>query len=111
MANDDQLILNEEQNEGNDELYERFTFNIDKGQEPLRIDKFLMNRLENATRNKLQQAINAWLVLVNGKEIRPNYKVKQGDEIIIYTDMSPEGVEVQEERLPVYIVLEDIDLM
>ena len=73
-------IKNEEQTqEASDELYERFNLTVDKGQEPLRIDKFLMNRLENATRNKLQQAINASLVLVNGKDIRPNYKVKPGD--------------------------------
>ena len=44
--------------DNNDELYERFSITVDKGQEPLRIDKFLMNRIEGATRNKLQQAIN-----------------------------------------------------
>ena len=52
--------------DSNDELYERFNITVDKGQEPLRIDKFMMNRIEGATRNKLQQAINAGLVLVNG---------------------------------------------
>ena len=49
---------------------------VDKGQEPFRIDKFLMNRIESATRNKLQQAINAGLILVNNKEVKQNYKVK-----------------------------------
>ena len=62
---------------------------VDKGQEPLRIDKFLMNRIEGATRNKLQQAINTGMVLVNGKEVRSNYKVKPLDEIIIYSDHEP----------------------
>src|SRR5206468_9867520 len=76
----------------NDELYERFSFISDKGQEPLRIDKFLMGRIERATRNKIQQAINAGMVLVNSKEVRPNYKVKAGDEIIVYSDMSPEEI-------------------
>src|SRR5436190_18217349 len=105
-------IKNEEQTqEASDELYERFNLTVDKGQEPLRIDKFLMNRLENATRNKLQQAINASLVLVNGKDIRPNYKVKPGDEIIIYSDMSPEEIEVIPEKLPLNIIYEDSDLM
>src|ERR1044071_2012423 len=105
-------IKNEEQTQDvSDELYERFNITVDKGQEPLRIDKFLMNRLENATRNKLQQAINASLVLVNSKEVRPNYKVKPGDEIIIYSDMSPEEVEVIPEELPLNIVYEDNDLM
>jgi 23S rRNA pseudouridine1911/1915/1917 synthase len=94
-----------------DELYERFSFRIDKGQEPLRIDKFLMNRIEGATRNKLQQAINAGLVLVNGKDVRPNYKVKPLDEILVYSDMSPEDTDVVPEYLPLNIFYEDNDLM
>src|SRR6266516_7176279 len=95
----------------NDELYERFNIAIDKGQEPLRIDKFLMNRIEGATRNKLQQAINAGMVLVNGKEIRPNYKVKALDEIIVYSDMSPDETDVVPEKMDLNIVFEDADLM
>ncbi|MEI9946697.1 MAG: S4 domain-containing protein [Chitinophagaceae bacterium] len=66
----------------NDDLYERFSFKIDKGQEPLRIDKYLMSRIEGATRNKLQQSINNAMVLVNGKEVRPNYKIKALDEVL-----------------------------
>src|SRR5436309_10321619 len=100
-----------EPDEAGEELYERRVIRTDKGQEPLRIDKFLMNRIEGATRNKLQQAINASLVLVNSKEVRPNYKVKPGDEIIIYSDMSPEEIEVIPEKLPLNIIYEDIDLM
>jgi 23S rRNA pseudouridine1911/1915/1917 synthase len=97
--------------DNNDELYERFNITIDKGQEPLRIDKFLMNRIEGATRNKLQQAINAGMVLVNGKEIRPNYKVKALDEIIVYSDMSPDETDVVPEKMELNIVFEDADLM
>jgi len=108
----DESIKNEEQIQDiNDELYERFTITVDKGQDPLRIDKFRMNRIEGATRNKLQQAINAGLVLVNGKEVRPNYKVKASDEIILYSDMSPEETEVVPENIPLKIVYEDKDLM
>lgn len=102
---------NSEVNDSSDELFERFSFKTDKGQEPLRIDKFLMNRIEGATRNKLQQAINAGMVQVNGKEIRPNYKVRPLDEIIVYSDMSPEETEVVPEELPLNIVFEDDDLM
>lgn len=106
------MINNGEQlQETGDELYERFNLVVDKGQEPLRIDKFLMRRIEGATRNKLQQAINAGLVLVNGKEIRPNYKVKSADEIILYSDMSPEEAEVVPENIPLNIVYEDDDIM
>lgn len=97
--------------ENNEELYERFSIVIDKGQEPLRIDKFLMQRLENATRNKLQQAINTGMVLVNGKEVRPNYKVKPADSVVIYSDMSPEETDVVPEDIPLNIVFEDEHLM
>jgi 23S rRNA pseudouridine1911/1915/1917 synthase len=107
-----EFVNKEEQTqETNDELYERFNLTVDKGQEPLRIDKFLMSRIERATRNKLQQAINAGLVIVNGKEVRPNYKVKALDEIILYSDMSPEEAEVVPENIPLNIVYEDDDLM
>lgn len=97
--------------ESNEELYERFQITIDRGQEPLRIDKFLMQRLERATRNKLQQAINLGMVLVNGKEIRPNYKVKPLDTIVVYSDMSPEETDVSPEPMELPIVFEDEDLM
>ena len=97
--------------ESSDELYERFVFTADKGQEPLRIDKFLMNRIEGATRNKLQQAINTGLVLVNGKEVKQNYKIKAFDNIVIYSDLSPESTDVVPENLPLNIVYEDDDLM
>lgn len=94
-----------------DELYERFNFSADKGQEPYRIDKFLMNRIEGATRNKLQQSINTGLVLVNGKEVRPNYKVKAFDEITVYSDMNPEETDIVPENIPLNIVHEDEDVM
>lgn len=97
--------------ETSDELYERFSMTIDKGQEPLRIDKFLMHRIEGATRNKLQQAINLGMVLVNGKEIRPNYKIKPLDTIVVYSDMSPEETDVVPEKMELNIVYEDTDLM
>lgn len=97
--------------ESNDELYQRFSFSIDKGQEPLRIDKFLMNRIEGATRNKLQQAINTGLVLVNNKEVKQNYKIKPFDQIIVYSDLSPETMEVVPEKMDLNIVYEDEVLM
>ncbi len=100
-----------ESNEISEELYERFSFKTDKGQEPLRIDKYLMNRIEGATRNKLQQSINNGMVLVNGKEVKPNYKIKALDEIIVYSDMSPEDTDVVPEEMPLNIVYEDDDLM
>lgn len=101
----------QELNENNDDLYERFSFRIDKGQDPLRIDKYLMNRIEGATRNKLQQSINAGMVLVNGKEVKPNYKIKALDEVLVYSDTSPDETDVVPEPMDLNIVYEDDDLM
>lgn len=94
-----------------DELYQRFQFNVDKGQEPYRIDKFLMNRIEGATRNKLQRSINTGLVLVNGKEVKQNYKIKAFDQIIVYSDLSPESTDVVPEKMDLNIVYEDDHIM
>jgi 23S rRNA pseudouridine1911/1915/1917 synthase len=111
--NTDELNQNtsEDAAETNEELYQRFVFNADKGQEPYRIDKFLMNRIEGATRNKLQQAINAGLVLVNNKEVKQNYKIKAFDQITVYSDLSPESTDVVPENIPLNIVFEDEDLL
>lgn len=94
-----------------EELYERFSLVVDKGQEPLRIDKFLMQRIEGATRNKLQQAINHDLVLVNNKPVRPNYRIRPHDAIVLYSDMSPEETEVKPEPVPLTIFFEDEHLL
>ena len=94
-----------------EELYERLTITIDKGQDPLRIDKFLMSRIEGATRNKIQQAIDNEMVLVNEKPIKNNYKVKPYDKIVVYDDRSPESSDILPENIPLNIQYEDNDLM
>ena len=101
----------DETGENNDELYERFQITIDAGQEPLRIDKFLSRRIEKASRNKLQQAINHGMVLVNGQEVRPNYKVKPADSVVVYSDMSPEETDVKPEKMDLPIAYEDEDVL
>ena len=104
-------MTEEQQQNINEELYERFVYKIDKGQEPLRIDKYLMQRIEGATRNKIQQAINAGMVVVNKTSVKQNYKVKGLDEIIVYSDMSPEETEVLPEKIDLNIIYEDDDVM
>jgi 23S rRNA pseudouridine1911/1915/1917 synthase len=112
MDQDDKIPVNQEDGpESNDDLYQRFVFNADKGQEPYRIDKFLMNRIEGATRNKLQQAINTGLILVNNKEVKQNYKVKAYDQIIVYSDLSPESTDIVPEEMELNIVFEDNDIL
>lgn len=93
--------------EANDELYEKFVYKTDKGQEPYRIDKYLMNRIEGATRNKIQQAIRSNMVLVDGKEIKPNYKLKGAQEIVVYTDTTPESTDIVPQQIPLDIEYED----
>ena len=109
MSVEDQV--KDEQQNSNDELFERFVIKIDKGQEPLRIDKYLMNRIEGATRNKIQQAINAGMVTVNKNTVKQNYKIKGLDEIIVYSDMSPEETEVLPEKIDLDIFYEDDDVI
>jgi len=90
-----------------EELFERLTLVVDKGQEPLRIDKFLLSRVVNTSRNKIQQSIDNELVLVNDRPVKSNYKVKPGDSIIFYSDNDPQTYEVVPENLPLNIVYED----
>jgi 23S rRNA pseudouridine1911/1915/1917 synthase len=104
----DELLSNEE---SSDELYERFTIKVDKGQEPLRIDKFLTARIENATRNKVQKSIDSGLVLVNNKQVSSNYKIKPTDEIIVYSNKEVQGEEIVPENIPLNIFYEDDDII
>jgi len=97
--------------ESSEELYERRVIKTDKGQEPYRIDKFLMNRIEGATRNKIQQALETGLITVNGQTIKSNYKVKAFDEIIVYSTDHPDTTDVVPEKMDINIVYEDNAIM
>ena len=93
------------------ELYEHHKIVVDAGQELLRIDKFLMDRLPNVTRNKVQSGIKDGFVLVNGLPIKANYKVHPGDDISIMFPEPPRDEEVVPENIPLDIVLEDEHLL
>jgi 23S rRNA pseudouridine1911/1915/1917 synthase len=86
-------------------------FFVDKGQEPLRIDKFLMQRISNSTRSKVQEAIDDGNVLVNGHVIKQNYKVRPEDHVVAYTFREPESTEILPEDIPLNIVYEDNDVL
>ena len=88
-------------------LYEHFSFKIDHGQEPLRIDKFLMSRIENATRNKIQQAIKEGNIFVNDLKVKSNYKVRPKDLIRVFMDYPPYESTLVPEQIPLEIVYED----
>ncbi|MFN3298814.1 MAG: RluA family pseudouridine synthase [Sediminibacterium sp.] len=104
----DTELISEEQS---DALYERKIFTVDKGQEPFRIDKWVHMHIEGATRNKVQQGIEAGFLTVNGKTVKSNYKIKPGDEIILMSLINPEHTILKEEPIPLNIVYEDNFLM
>src|ERR1700749_2623314 len=93
------------------DLYEHLRVVVDKGQSLLRIDKFLMHRVENASRNRIQNAIDAGNVLVNNKTIKASYKVKPLDVISVVLPHPPRDTEVYPENLPIEIVYEDDDVL
>lgn len=97
--------------EDNDELYEHYAFTAVKGQTPLRIDKYLMNFIENATRNKIQAAAKNGSVYVNDVPVKSNYKVKPFDEIRVLFEHPPYEYLLAPENLPINIVYEDDDLL
>jgi 23S rRNA pseudouridine1911/1915/1917 synthase len=99
---DDEL----EQSETDGELFEHYHFVVDKGQQLLRIDKFLNERIQTS-RNKIQNAANAESILVNGKSVKPNYKVKPLDDISIVLPYPKRELELIAENIPLDIIYED----
>ena len=93
------------------ELYEHFRLVVDKGQKMLRIDKFLMNRIENASRTKIQAAADAGSILVNEKPVKSSYKIKPLDVISIVMATPPKDTEIIPEDIPLNIIYEDDDLL
>ena len=90
--------------ENNRSLFEHFSFLVDKGQTPLRIDKYLMNFVENATRTKIQAAAKNGSIEVNGKVVKSNYKVKPFDEIKVKFEYPPLENLLAAENIPLCIV-------
>jgi 23S rRNA pseudouridine1911/1915/1917 synthase len=97
--------------DSNNELFEHYQFKADKGQEPLRVDKYLMNRIENATRNKIQNAAKNGFIIVNEKSVKSNYKVKPGDITKVMFSHPPFENLLVAEDIPLNIVYEDTSLL
>jgi 23S rRNA pseudouridine1911/1915/1917 synthase len=97
-------------NESSD-LYEHHRFIVDKGQSQERIDKFLFDKLNHISRTKIQVAAQVGNILVNDKEVKPNYKVKPLDTISILLPYPPREFELIPENIPFKIVYEDDDVM
>jgi len=97
--------------ENSNSLFEHFSFTVDKGQAPLRIDKYLMNFVENATRTKIQAAAKSGSIQVNGNVVKSNYKVKPKDEIKVLFEFPPNENKLLPENIELNILYEDKELV
>lgn len=93
------------------EMYEHFRFVADKGQELLRVDKFLVSRMQKSSRNRIQQAAEAGCIWVNGKAVKSNYRVKPNDLVQIVMDRPRYECEIIAQDIPLDIVYEDAHLL
>ena len=107
--NDSPDIRNEQNEER--ELYENHRIVVDKGQEMMRMDKYLMMRIEGVSRTKIQAAAKASCILVNGKPAKSNYKIKPCDLITVLLPTPPRELEIVPENIPFKIVYEDDDVL
>ena len=90
-----------------EDLHEHYSFIVDLGQEPLRIDKYLLNKIENTTRTKIQFGIKNGSVYVNGNKVKTNYKVKGADQIKVLFNHPPHENLLVPEKIPLNIIYED----
>ena len=97
----------EEEEIEDDELFEHYKIVADPGQSLLRIDKFLMDRLPNATRTKIQEGIHLGFIKVNDRDVKPNYKIHPNDVVTVSLPEPPRDTEVKPENIPLNIVYED----
>ena len=93
------------------ELYEHFRVVVDKGQAMVRVDKYLFERIVNASRNRIQKAADAGLIMANGKPVKSSYKVKPCDVLTVMMDRPRYDNDIIPEDIPLDIVYEDNDLM
>ncbi len=103
----EELPENHLDKEDSEELFEHYNIVADQGQAPLRIDKFLMDRIPNTSRNKIQSAAKNNSIRVNGKPVKPNYKVKPEDEISIVMPDPVREIELIPQNLPIDVLAED----
>lgn len=103
--------MSEELEDENGELFEHYSFVADPGQQLLRVDKFLLARIENTSRNRIQTVIGTGNVLVNKKVVKANHKIKPGDEISVMMPYPPRDTEILPENIPLNVVYEDDDII
>lgn len=103
--------LNDDELDEGQQLYEHFRFEVDRGQVPVRIDKFMFEKLQHSSRNRIQKAAEAGFVHVNDRPVKSNYKVRPGDIVTLMLDRPHYDTTIEPEKMPLDIVYEDDDLM
>lgn len=103
--------LNDDELDEGQQLYEHFRFEVDRGQVPVRIDKFMFEQLQHSSRNRIQKAAEAGFVHVNDRPVKSNYKVRPGDIVTLMLDRPHYDTTIEPEKMPLDIVYEDDDLM
>lgn len=118
LADDMLPALNTDNNNDNDDLddetqqlYEHFRFEADQGQQPLRVDKFMCEKLPHSSRNRIQRAADSGFVHVNDRPVKSNYKVRAGDVVTLMLDRPRHDSTIEPEEMPLNIVYEDDQLM
>ena len=103
--------LTDDELEEGQQLYEHFRFEVDRGQVPVRIDKFMFEKLQHSSRNRIQKAAEEGFVHVNDRPVKSNYKVRPGDIVTLMLDRPHYDTTIEPEDIPLDIVYEDDQLM
>ena len=111
MTDEDINLQDIDELEGEPQLYEHFRFVVDSGQEPLRIDKYMLEKLQHSSRNRIQRAADAGFVHVNDRPVKRNYRVRPGDVITLMLDRPRHDTSIEAEDIPLDVVYEDSQLM
>ncbi len=111
MTDEDINLQDIDELEGEPQLYEHFRFVVDSGQEPLRIDKYMLEKLQHSSRNRIQRAANAGFVHVNDRPVKRNYRVRPGDVVTLMLDRPRHDTSIEAEDIPLDVVYEDSQLM
>ena len=111
MTDEDIHLQDIDELEGEPQLYEHFRFVVDSGQEPLRIDKYMLEKLQHSSRNRIQRAADAGFVHVNDRPVKRNYRVRPGDVVTLMLDRPRHDTSIEAEDIPLDVVYEDSQLM
>lgn len=111
MTDEDINLQDIDELEGEPQLYEHFRFVVDSGQEPLRIDKYMLEKLQHSSRNRIQRAADAGFVHVNDRPVKRNYRVRPGDVVTLMLGRPRHDTSIEAEDIPLDVVYEDSQLM